>query len=183
MSDSDLAAIARWPNVPACYGWLSLDRRGRWRLRGEAVSHAGLLAFLDRHYGSDGDGNWFVQNGPQRVFVALDYTPWVLRRQPDGSLASHTGAAAGAATAAFLDEEGNVLLGCGLGIGLLDDRDLPAFLELCRLADGSPLDAANYDAALCWRSDAGAPLQPLQRLRRDEVAGRFGFNPSPVAPA
>jgi hypothetical protein len=33
------------PEVPACYGWLSLDRRGRWRLRGETVTHAGLKAF------------------------------------------------------------------------------------------------------------------------------------------
>jgi len=22
---------------------------------------------------------WYFQNGPQRVFVALDYTPWVLQ--------------------------------------------------------------------------------------------------------
>ena len=26
-------AIARWPNVPAVYGWLKLDRRGRWSVR------------------------------------------------------------------------------------------------------------------------------------------------------
>jgi len=26
------AAIAKWPNVPHCYGWLALDARGQWRI-------------------------------------------------------------------------------------------------------------------------------------------------------
>jgi len=39
--DSDvLAAMARWPDVPDAYGWLSLDARGRWRLHpaGDALA-------------------------------------------------------------------------------------------------------------------------------------------------
>ena len=75
----DLSAIAKWPNVPACYDWLSLDRRGDWRLQGERVTHHGFIALLNRQYGVDEHGCWFVQNGPQRVFVRLDYTPWVFR--------------------------------------------------------------------------------------------------------
>ena len=39
----DFSAIARWPNVPACHEWLSLDRRGDWRLQGERVH--GALGF------------------------------------------------------------------------------------------------------------------------------------------
>src|SRR5690606_15898587 len=35
MDPEVLAAIAKWPNVPAVYGWLGLTARGEWRLRGE----------------------------------------------------------------------------------------------------------------------------------------------------
>ena len=77
----DFSAIARWPNVPACYDWLSLDRRGDWRLQGERVTHRGLIEFMNRQYGSDETGRWFVQNGPQRVYVELAATPWIFHRQ------------------------------------------------------------------------------------------------------
>lgn len=68
----DLSAAVEWPKVPACYGWLSLDRRGCWRLKGHAISHPGLISFINSHYGADVSGNWVFQNGPQAVFVALD---------------------------------------------------------------------------------------------------------------
>ncbi|MDE2000137.1 MAG: DUF2946 family protein, partial [Burkholderiales bacterium] len=35
------AALKKWPNVPACYGWLGLDARGDWYLRDEATQAAG----------------------------------------------------------------------------------------------------------------------------------------------
>jgi hypothetical protein len=56
MTLSDPAVTVKWPDVPACYGWLSLDRRGRWRLKGEIVSHAGLIAFINSRYGPDDSG-------------------------------------------------------------------------------------------------------------------------------
>lgn len=173
---------SRWPNVPACYGWLSLDRRGNWCLQGERVTHPGLAAFLNAGYDRDATGNWLVHNGPQRVFVTLDYTPWVLRLQADGAVSTHTGARAGTVDAAYLDDEGNVLLHAALGIGLLDDRDLPAFLAACRLSDGSSatddvlLEAMGGGTGVFWR---GLPLQPI---RRSETAARFGYQPCPVPP-
>jgi len=30
-------ALAKWPNVPHCTGWLLLDRRGQWRMRDDAA--------------------------------------------------------------------------------------------------------------------------------------------------
>ena len=101
----DLSAIAKWPNVPACYEWLSLDRRGDWRLQGERVSHRGLIDFMNRQYGVDERGAWFVQNGPQRVFVDLAATPWVFRRQGDEFFA-HTGQPVGEIRQLFIDESG-----------------------------------------------------------------------------
>jgi len=37
-------AMARWPNVPAVYGWLALDRRGNWLIKAERITHQAMLA-------------------------------------------------------------------------------------------------------------------------------------------
>jgi hypothetical protein len=176
------ASHPRWPDVPACHGWLSLDRRGQWALRGERVTHPGFIRFLNAHYTSDDAGNWLVENGPQKVYVTLDYTPLVLRLGADGGITDHTGAAAGAVLAAHLDDEGNALLHIARGVGVVDDRDLAAFLAACRRADGGPADDADLvavmeggDPGLCW---GALPLQPIARAA---VPGRFGFRPQPAA--
>lgn len=182
MPTPDLSAIARWPNVPACYGWLSLDRRGRWRLKGEPVTHAGLIAFINRQYGTDGRGNWFLQNGPQRVFADLDYTPWVFHLDESGAPIAHTGESAGDVNGAWIDEEGSVLLEATLGIGVLDDRDLGRFVAECRCADGSAadeedlLEARGGGPPVSWRKARVAGIE------RGQVAGRFGFVTRPVSP-
>jgi hypothetical protein len=177
----DFSAIAKWPNVPACYEWLSLDRRGDWRLQGERVMHRGLIEFMNRQYTSDAAGNWFVQNGPQRVFVDLAYTPWIFRREGE-ALITHTGQAAGRVHAVYLDSEGSILLETVTGFGLLDDRDLSAFLNECRdprsgrVADDAillDLMAGSMAAPPRWR---GLSLQPVMPAT---VAGRFGFVPHP----
>ncbi|AXS80047.1 DUF2946 family protein [Dechloromonas sp. HYN0024] len=175
----DLSAIAKWPNVPACYDWLSLDRRGDWRLQGARVTHSGLIQFINRQYGCDKSGCWFLQNGPQRVFVALAYTPWIFRR--DGEMfVSHTGEAAGAITAIHLDEEGSVLLETALGIGLLDDRDLPAWLDECRHDNDWPVSEENW---LSLMSGCAANISwhgmPIRQLQGADVARRFNFQPTP----
>ncbi|MCM2288062.1 MAG: DUF2946 family protein [Sulfuritalea sp.] len=179
MSDPDVSAAVKWPSVPACHGWLSLDRRGAWRLRGEPIRHSGLIAFINAHYAADESGKWIFQNGPQTVFVSLDYTPLVWRMDPDASLTAHTGAAGGAVAAAYLDEEGNVLLHAACGIGLLDDRDLGAFVAACLLAGGTPavqedlLGVMEGGSGVFWR---GLPLQSIRRL---DVPWSFGFDPDP----
>ena len=37
MDDIVKQAMAKWPNVPACSGWLGLDARGNWWLRDAAA--------------------------------------------------------------------------------------------------------------------------------------------------
>ena len=181
MSDTPTltAAQRKWPNVPACYGWLSLDRRGDWRLQDERVSHHGLIAFLNQNYRSDALGRWFVQNGPQQVFVRLACTPWVFRMQPTGPVA-HTGQAAGEVTAVYLDDEGSILLDTALGIGLLDDRDLSTFLAACVDANGAPACDEQLMATLngqpnkvFWRE---LPLQPIASVN---LKFRFKFDADP----
>ena len=39
MDDIVKQAMAKWPNVPDCYGWLGLDARGAWRMRDERAQH------------------------------------------------------------------------------------------------------------------------------------------------
>jgi len=175
----DLSAIAEWPNVPACYDWLSLDRRGDWRLQGERVTHSGLIQFINRQYGCDESGCWFLQNGPQRVFVTLAYTPWVFRREGD-AFVSHTGEAAGEIKAIYLDEEGSILLETSLGIGLLDDRDLAAFLAGCRDSNAGPVcDSAFLElmkgnsVSVFWQN---IPIEPIVAV---DVPERFNFEPLP----
>lgn len=179
MNTPDLSAVAKWPNVPACYGWLSLDRRGDWRLQGERVTHRGLINFINRQYGSDDSGRWFLQNGPQRVFVSLAYTPWIFRRADEGFV-SHTGEPAGALAAVHLDADGNVLIACALGIGLLDDRDLAAFVAQCRTPDGQPADEQAFGDAMAGQAGAvlwqGYALMPIAAV---DVPQRFNFDPQP----
>ena len=49
-------AMARWPNVPAVYGWLSLDRRGNWLIKGERIANHALREFIARNYEADENG-------------------------------------------------------------------------------------------------------------------------------
>ena len=175
----DLSAIAKWPNVPACYDWLSLDRRGDWRLQGERVTHSGLIQFINRQYGGDESGCWFLQNGPQRVFVALAYTPWVFRREGAGFV-SHTGAPSGQLKALYLDEDGNLLLETELGIGLLDDRDLAGILAECRTDNG---ELASDEAIIHLMETGSGDIRwqnlPIQTIAAADLPKRFNFNPNP----
>lgn len=195
MDELVLRGMAKWPNVPAVFGWLSLDRRGHWLLKGERVANPGIAAFFGRNYGHDDQGRWFFQNGPQRVYVALDYTPHVYRivSAPGAvlALASHSGAAVGTANAAYIDDAGQLLLDTGLGIGLVHDGDLETLLQCFSTADGrtgeaalaATLDAlqAGRDAALELALDsARIPVKPV---RAADVPARFGFVPRPVQPA
>ena len=92
MDEQVLRSLIKWPNVPDCYGWLALDRRGQWRMRdefaqqnglsGQVIDHAALKEFITRNYACDNAGRYFFQNGPQRVFISLTSTPWIARIIP-----------------------------------------------------------------------------------------------------
>lgn len=183
MSLPELPPGVEWPEVPACYGWLSLGRCGVWKLQGEAVRHPGLVAYINTRYGADEAGNWVLTNGPQAVYVSLDYTPLVWRLDPEDRVTAHTGAVADQFVAVYLDDEGSALLQTTLGIGLLDDRDLPAFFSACRNGEGNP--ANDEDLLGVMRGESGVFWRglPLNAINRQEVPGRFGFCQTPAARA
>jgi len=152
MDEMVARSIAKWPNVPAVFGWLELDRRGNWRIKGERIGNAALNEFIGRNYEADAQGRWFFQNGPQRVYVNLAYTPFVFHHESD-ALFDQCGRPV-EARETYLDDEGSVLILGQRGVGLLDDRDLERYADRAEL---------------------------LQRINRAEVAGRFGFDPNPTS--
>src|ERR671937_1305390 len=99
-------AMAKWPNVPAVYGWLALDRRGNWLIKGERIANQALREFISRNYDHDDAGRWYFQNGPQRVYVTLAYAPLVVHYEGN-ELCDHRGRPF-RAEKAYVDDEGSV---------------------------------------------------------------------------
>ncbi|MFC4158819.1 DUF2946 family protein [Chitinimonas lacunae] len=128
MDDIVRAAMAKWPTVPAVYGWLSLDARGDWHLQGQRLSHPGLLDFIGRNYQADADGAWHFQNGPQRVYVECERAPLVARLGADG-LCDQFGRPLGPLEAVYVDQTGDVWFASAAGPASLDDRELAAWIE------------------------------------------------------
>ena len=171
------AALAKWPNVPDCYGWLGLDARGNWYLRddpaqaagafssglpgakGSLLLHEKLIDFIQRNYASDAVGQWFFQNGPQRVYVELQATPFIWRIHADHSVTAHTTAPA-RVQRCVLDELGRVYLETDLGFGLVHTQDV--LLAAQAVEEG---------------------LWVPQEMNSDSLPQRFGYSVRPCAPA
>lgn len=196
MDDIVKAAIQKWPNVPNCFDWLGLDARGDWYLRdaatqaagpfpqskGSRVNHEKLRDFIQRNYEPDAQGAWFFQNGPQRVYVALELAPLVIcvrHRVGDGEAAGGaSGASVGAAAgpgfvvethtgqpvqhvrSCWLDEQGHLYLDTEHGLGVVRSLDMDA--------------AADAIEALGWVPE---------EISAAELPQRFGFVLSPQQPA
>jgi len=181
MDESVLRSMVRWPDVPAVYGWLALDARGNWLLRNpatdafERIGNAALRAFIARNYERDARGCWYFQNGPQRVYVRLAYTPLVFRFEGD-ALADHCGRPAGELSRAWLDERGALVLLAESGVGVLEDRELLVASERLCDARGAPATSLSYATNFV----CAGRLTPLGRIASDEVAARFSFVRDPL---
>jgi hypothetical protein len=190
--------MAKWPNVPSVYGWLALDRRGNWLIKGERISNPIVADFIGRNYAHDDRGRWFFQNGPQRVFISLAYTPYVYRLLWDANpgavprMETHTKLAVTQIESAWIDDAGVVLIESDRGIGLIDDRDLERLLGSFTDARGAALTEESFAAAIeqvqtgtianlafSFRGNT-VPVAPITAT---EVPARFGFEQRPVQPA
>lgn len=164
------AALKKWPNVPACRGWLALDARGNWymrddrvqaagpfpRVKGSRIDHDKLREFIHRNYARDDDGAWYFQNGPQRVYVELEAAPFVLRvAAQDFGLTSHSGLPC-RALSAWLDESGRLFIDTDIGLGLVHTQDMH--------------EAARAVEAGLWKPET---------LAFSAMPARFGFVLSP----
>ena len=168
-------AMAKWPHVPHCYGWLGLDARGDWYLRdaatqaagpfaqakGERIEHEKLRAFITRNYSVDARGCWFFQNGPQRVYVELETSPVVWRLDAQRQVQAPNGEVV-QATQCLTDEAGHVYLLASWQaqpvLGLVHSLDVPAVAQA--LEQGA------------W---------PLESVTAQVLAQRYPFVRSPQA--
>jgi hypothetical protein len=195
MDDIVKQAMAKWPNVPHCYGWLALDARGAWRMRDERAQHfnlpgdkltqPALLGFINRNYTVDERGCWYFQNGPQRVYLNLEATPFIARTDPADGLVLQTGEPLGSLDGAWLTDNGELIVQSGAKVAQLDDRDVASVLATLE-RDGQPV---TDEQLMAWleRPDGQLTLPyrgskvALRHLKSAEVAGRFGFvrQPSP----
>ncbi len=189
-------AIARWPDVPAVFGWLSLDPRGRWRLHpqgqaaaggpGESITNPQIQGFIDRNYEHDEAGRWFFQNGPQRVFLRLDAAPYVLRLDDAGrALLTHTGQPVGAVSGWWLDDAGQLYAMASQGPGVVLDRDLPPLMERLVTDDGAALldviDRLAPSQSLRIALPGVYDAAPLRLIDRAQVPDSLGFQANPTA--
>ena len=177
MDDIVKQAMAKWPSVPHAYGWLGLDARGNWWLRdaeaqalggfasgvpgakGALVKLGRLIDFIQRNYEADAAGRWFFQNGPQRVFIELEATPWVWRVAAGDAITAHDGRPA-RLQAVFSDEHGRVYLRTERGFGIVHTQDM--------------LQVADAVEAGRWTPQA---------VQAAELPAREGYVPSPQAQA
>lgn len=182
-------ALEKWPNVPALFGWLGLDRRGRWLIRGEPISRPQIIDTINPNYAADEHGRWYFQNGPQRGYVTLAAAPLVLRTDGADRLQTHTGLPVERPTAAFLDEAGALWLQTEHGPAVLEGEDLQ--WALTRLRAGEALiDEGDLETALALPSGQASALHlrlggkslPLIRLDAAEAPRHLGFvrDPQPL---
>lgn len=196
------AALARWPNVPAVSGWLSLTPRGEWRFHaqglanaggpGEPITHPGIVAFLGRNYACTPDGRWFCQNGPQRAFVTLADSPWVLKLDAHLQPRLHGGQVPKPPKAWVVDEHGSLYAMLPEGLARVHDQDLAALCEqfLLKTADGE-LTGEPVVSALAQASERGLaptavplalavpawqwPAAPIRCCSHAQLPQEFGF--------
>ena len=202
MDEQVLRSVIKWPNVPNCFGWLALDRRGQWRMRdefaqdnqlaGSVIQHAALNEFISRNYACDSLGRYFFQNGPQRVFITLDATPWIARIIPSESgpqLLTQCGTQI-KPQGALSDEKGNIYITGiivqslsdqidstvfsqieSLSVALLHDHDLDLFSDQSKVME----DACSFRGSWQWDGKE-LPIEPIHSL---ELSERFRFIKAP----
>lgn len=204
MDDLVEKALARWPNVPAIAGWLKLNLQGDWLLTGPVpegltISHPRILNFMARNYGCEADGRYYFQNGPQKAYVHLAYTPWVYRIHPlengELMLSTHTGLV-GWPQGMLQDEQGRVLIQGEQGIGLLHSNDMDLLASGLQELNGQLHHKASWAVP---EVDPDTLIAARTKLRRDKhtstglrncsfkvefiesaaVAERFKFDPNP----
>ena len=196
MDDIVKKAMAKWPDVPHCYGWLALDARGHWRMRDERAQHlnlpgdkvmqAALLGFINRNYMADARGCWYFQNGPQRVYLNLEATPFIARTDPAHGLLLHTGEPLTLLQGAWLTPQGDLIVRSEGKVAQVDDRDVVQLMGLLEMQCAPITDEAltqwldGNGPALTLRYKDGAVQ--VERIAREAVATYFGFVRLPAPP-
>jgi len=202
MDEQVLRSLIKWPNVPDCFGWLALDRRGQWRMQdefaqqnqlpGQVIAHVALNEFISRNYACDDLGRYFFQNGPQRVYINLAITPWIARITPssEGLQIITQCNSAIEPDLALSDENGNIYI-----VGLINQtihqhQDATQFNQqnsqsvallhdhdLDQFSELAKLqeEACSFGGSWTWHGKQLA----LEPIHSEELAKRFGYIAKP----
>jgi hypothetical protein len=162
------------------------------QLAGSVIEHRVLNEFISRNYAQDSLGRYFFQNGPQRVFVTLDSTPFIARIfssesgpelltqcqteiKPQGALSDEKGNIyiMGLFQQSFSDQtDGAVFTKTeSLSVALLHDHDLDLFSNQSKVME----DACSFRGSWQW-NDNQLPIEPIHST---ELANRFNFITAP----
>jgi hypothetical protein len=189
MEDWVYRALQRWPNVPALYGWLKLDRRGRWLIKNEIISRPQIIDVINNNYAADEQGRWYFQNGPQRGYMQLERAPLLLSAMhPDKSLRTHTGLRVEEPTEILMDENGGIFFQTEHGAAALLDDELEWALAHMSVESRAVTEEQIADALQLTSGTMTAVAFTLQskqlRIRRiDAIAAptylRFVSDPQP----
>ena len=202
MDEQVLAAMQKWPNVPAAYGWLSLSARGLWRFHhdgdfaanpeGESIENSQLNNFFNRNYCVDDKGAWYIQNGPQKAFVNLPYAPFILfYDDAQQCLNTHHGQLINCIKQWYFSDDGRLFAITDIGPAMLIGRDLPLFLDKAlviaendtivgsrTLTEDDLLELTNGKQLTLTLGQLSAPCSFFESNKAEEILG-FVSQPKP----
>ncbi len=182
-----------WPRKLEVYGWLSLDRRGCWLIKGNKVRNAKLTKFISANYYVDINGRYFFQNGPQRVFVSIDLAPYIVNVMGNNplELVTHNGIRVEVIDQAWFDKRMNLFICWDNVIGAINDRDNPYLFEY--LVDKNNSRISSKDSIDPWFGSSGHPnaeiflnhngrkTKIITTLKMTHLSKLFEANPKPIA--
>jgi hypothetical protein len=191
-----LGSDNKWPNVPDVYNWLELDNRGNWCIKNEKISHKGLIKFINDHYSSDDKGRFFFQNGPQRVFVKLHSTPFILSIALNDDVIyfkTQTNQVIQQIEQFWLDNNGRLLLSWGQYLGLLSDRDLLMMSDYIVPVNangqqefdqisGLDIPSSFSENKIPFNLKLNNRLYDIRPIRERDFSRLFNFEPNPAPP-
>ncbi len=73
---TDTESVQSIPSRFLLKGFLSRTAKGDWKYEGGDVEHKGVQRFLSHQLQRTAEGEYWVVNGPQRVFVKLEGAPF-----------------------------------------------------------------------------------------------------------
>jgi Protein of unknown function (DUF2946) len=184
-----IASMAKWPNVPDCYGWLHLDAQGRWLL-GEwgrplpnstpsIVEHEGLKQFINRNY-LQAHAHRPVRppihaDTAQPAQICDNQGAWALQNGPQRVWATlalapliitlHCGTATAHTgqvvqiQAVYLADDGVVYFATSAGAAALASRSMETFASGVLPSDAPPLDNAAPSVDF-WQADPSTVSSP-----------------------
>ena len=125
--------------------------------KGSMLKHEKLIDFIERNYSVDAQGCWYFQNGPQRVYVELEATPFIWRVDEQGAIFSSARQTT-TLVQVYTDERGWPYLQTALGFGLVHTQDVASLAQALELRHWS-----------------------IEEVSSAELPARFGYQMSPAA--